>query len=59
MVKRTVLTADAGYILTDGNIYGKVIYLAEGRSEDDFSEISEAEYDEMLKQDESEVPAMI
>lgn len=59
MVKRTVLTADEGYILTDGNIYGKVIYLAEDRSENEFSEISEAEYEEMLKQDESGVSAMI
>ncbi len=40
--------ADKGKILTDGEIYGRAILLAEGKSETDFHEISEAEYEEII-----------
>ena len=43
-INTTVLIADEGKVLTDGEIYGRTIYLAEGKSEADFYEITEAEY---------------
>lgn len=53
-VSATVLRADEGKILTDGEIYGKIIYLANNRSTEEFHEISEAEYEEIQKQNEAE-----
>ena len=44
MKVRNVLYADEGKILTNGEIYGKVIYLAEGESADGYTEITEEEY---------------
>ena len=44
---RKILTANEGKILTDGEIYGKVIYLAEGANGDEFYEISAEEYEAM------------
>ncbi len=49
MKVRTTLYADEGKILTNGEIYGRTIYLAEGVSPDDFHEITEEEYKEVLK----------
>ena len=46
----TVLIADEGEILTDGEIYGRTIYLAKNRSPEEFYEITEAEYEEIQKQ---------
>ena len=43
------LVAEEGKILTDGIIYGKEIYLAEDRSADEFYEITEAEYEKIIK----------
>lgn len=42
-----LLTADEGMILTNGEIYGKVIALGNGDSPDNYREITEAEYAEM------------
>lgn len=39
-----VIYADEGKILTNGEIYGRVIFLAAGLSETDFHEITEEEY---------------
>lgn len=50
----TVLKADEGKILTDGEIYGKTIYLAKNRSPEEFHEITEEEYEEIQKQNEAE-----
>ena len=44
--------ADEGKILTNGEIYGKQIFLAEGVSEYDFYEIPEVEYKRMLAEEE-------
>ena len=44
MKTRTILYADKGNILTNGEAYGKIIYLAEGASPSDFYEITEDEY---------------
>ena len=45
---RTVLDADEGMVLTDGEVYGRTIMLGEGRSAEEFREITEAEYEEIL-----------
>lgn len=44
MKTKTVLYAEEGKILTNGEIYGRVIFLADGVSEEGFYEITEAEY---------------
>lgn len=43
--------ADEGMILTDGEVYGKQILLAEDVSEADFHEITEAEYEAILERE--------
>ena len=43
-MKKIVLYASEGKLLTDGTIYGKQIYLAEGINPGDFYEITEEEY---------------
>ena len=40
---RNIIYARQGMALTDGRIYGKEIYLAEGVSPDAFREITEAD----------------
>lgn len=56
MITRTVLYADEGKILTNGEIYGKQIYLAVGISADSFYEITEEEYEAIIKAQEKYVP---
>lgn len=46
--------AENGMILTNGEIYGKQILLAEDVSEADFHEITEAEYEAILAEQEAE-----
>ena len=55
---RTVLYADEGMVLTDGKIYGKQVFLAEGMDEARFCEITEEEYIQILKDIEPEEPAI-
>ena len=52
---RVTLTADEGYIYTDGEVYGTVIYLAEGVSADNFKQITIEEYNEIMNPDENEL----
>lgn len=52
MKTRKVLYADEGMVLTNGEVYGKIIYLAEGAEESSYAEITEAEYEEILKKQE-------
>lgn len=47
-MERVILTANDGMVLTDGEIYGKEIYLADGVSPDAFYEIAQGEYDEIV-----------
>ena len=47
MKSKTILIADEGMVLTDGEVYGKTIYLADGASVEDYREITQAEYDEL------------
>ena len=53
-INTTVLIADEGKILTDGEVYGRTIYLAKNRYSEEFYEITEAEYEEVQKQNEAE-----
>ena len=53
-MERIILTANYGMVLTNGEIYGKEIYLAEGVSADSFHEITEAEYEAIKAQQEKE-----
>ena len=49
---RQVIKASEGHILTNGEIYGTVIYLAEGMSADAFYEIILEEYDAIFSSEE-------
>ena len=40
-----MITASEGHILTDGEVYGRVIYLGAGRKAEEIYEITEAEYE--------------
>lgn len=51
-ITRIKLTAEDGMILTNGEIYGKEIFLAEGISSRNFYEIAETEYEKMIEKQE-------
>ena len=53
---RTSIKAKEGYVLTDGEIYGIEIFLAEGMSEDNFYEITLEEYEAIMAEDDSHNP---
>ena len=55
MKQRIILYADEGKVLTDGEVYGKQIFLGDDRNADEFNEISEAEYEVILESQEAEV----
>lgn len=46
------IVAPEGMILTDGEIYGSKIFLAEGRSAEEFREIPREEYEKIMKEQE-------
>ena len=48
MKTRTVIYAEDGHVLTNGEIYGKQIFLADGVNESDFHEITDEEYHRIL-----------
>lgn len=52
---RKVIYAEDGKILTNGEIYGKQIFLAEGVSEGDFYEITEEEYQQKMAEAEADL----
>ena len=45
-----ILIADKGKIVTDGNNYGSVIYLPEGRDPSLFKEITEDEFETLREE---------
>ena len=55
-MKQKKLVASNGMVLTNGDIYGKMIFLGKGINADDFHEITNEEYQEILNQQEVTVP---
>lgn len=51
---REPLKAGVGKILTDGEIYGKIIFLADGCDKSRFYEIDEKEYEKRMKEKEND-----
>ena len=48
------LTASEGYVLTNGEVYGKEVYLGVNDFAGNWHEITDAEYAEIVKQTEQE-----
>jgi hypothetical protein len=55
-IKITKLTAATGKVLTNGEAYGKEIYLGKGDSPENWHEITETEYEKILAEQEAEKP---
>ena len=55
MKQRIVLYANENMVLTNGEHYGKVIFLADGVSPDRYYEITEEEYKKIVEQQQSEI----
>lgn len=53
MKVRNIIYADEGMVLTNGTEYGRIIYLAEGVSAEDYHEITDAEYEAILAEQEA------
>ena len=51
---RKVIKASEGHVLTDGNIFGKEIYLAEGADASSFYEITDEEHGRLMAENEAE-----
>ena len=51
---RTSIKARDGMVLTNGEIYGTEIFLADGLKAEDFHEITRAEYDALIAEAETE-----
>ncbi len=59
MIQRIMLIADEGKILTNGEFYGRTLYLAEGSDATAYHEISEAEYAAKLETEKKNAMAKI
>lgn len=51
------LEAASGMVLTNGEAYGKEIYLGKNDSPDNWYEITEEEYNQILKEEEERIAA--
>ena len=45
---RTTINASEGHVLTDGDVYGETIHLAEGMDASAFHEITDEEYNAII-----------
>lgn len=54
IVELIKLTADENFVLTNGEAYGKEVYLGKNDSAGNWKEISQAEYDVILAEQEAE-----
>lgn len=52
---RKIIEAQKGCILTNGAVYGRKIYLADGETGEDFYEITDAEYEALQEAEEADV----
>ena len=52
---RKVIEATEGHILTNGEVFGRMIYLAEGESGEDFYEITDEEYNKIQESEEATI----
>ena len=53
MKSRIMLMADEGKIITNGETYGRIIYLAEEQTDEGFYEIPESEYEKIKAEEEN------
>ena len=53
MTTRTIIYADEGKVLTNGETYGKEILLAIGTTAEEFYEITDAEYKKIEEEKEN------
>ena len=51
----TRLVASEGHYLTDGTVYDREFLIAKDRSPDEYTEITDAEYEEKMKETAGEV----
>lgn len=56
-MSRVKLTADEGMVLTNGGVYGRVVYLGAGDSPDNWHEITDEEYADILAEQERQMEA--
>lgn len=54
MAERIILHAEDGMVLTNGTDYGRIIYPAEGVDPDTFHSITEAEYEAIMAEQETD-----
>lgn len=54
MITRIKLTASEGHILTDGENYGRIVYLASGDEGEKWYEITEEEYRKIVEKEDLE-----
>ena len=57
-ITRIKLTASEGHILTDGEGFGRIVYLAQGDEDEKWYEITEAEYKAKMAELEAMNPIM-
>ena len=55
MKTRTVIYAEEGMILTNGETYGTQIFLADGEDAGAYHEITKEEYEEILQEEQMDI----
>lgn len=58
-IEITKLTASEGHVLTNGEVYGKEIYLGVNDSANNWHEITDAEYEVVLAEQEAAAKELI